>query len=104
MLLPAWLHSLHTCCKRHIGRDTFVLFQPQGNGEVKGRTQRSKARKNAEHAVLDGAVERATNEWSALGVTDMRVSPFVHALRTPLVHGCLVYFLAGAGDFTCRGS
>ena len=94
----------------HAAKDTSVVtrsscFSPkQGNGEVKGRTQRSKARKNAEHAVLDGAVERATNEWSALGVTDMRVSPFVHALRTPLVHGCLVYFVAGASEFTCRGS
>jgi hypothetical protein len=32
MLLPAWLLSLHTCCKRHIGLDTFVLFQPQEGG------------------------------------------------------------------------
>ena len=86
----------------HAAKDTSVV--KQGNGEVKGRTQRSKARKNAEHAVLDEAVERATNEWCALGVTDMRVSPFVHALRTPLVHGCLVYFVAGASEFTCRGS
>ena len=73
----------------HAAKDTSVVthsscFSPkQGNGEVKGLTQRSKARKNAEHAVLDEAVERATNEWSALGVTDMRVSPFVHAILLP---------------------
>ena len=88
----------------HAAKDTSVVTRSSCFSPKKGRTQRSKARKNAEHAVLDEAVERATNEWSALGVTDMRVSPFVHALRTPLVHGCLVYFVAGAGEFTCRGS
>ena len=88
----------------HAAKDTSVVTRSSCFSPKKGRTQRSKARKNAEHAVLDEAVERATNEWSALGVTDMRVSPFVHALRTPLVHGCLVYFVAGASEFTCRGS
>ena len=88
----------------HAAKDTSVVTRSSCFSARKGRFQRSKERKNAEHAVLDGAVELATNEWNALGVTDMRVSPFVHALRTPLVHGCLVYFLAGAGDFTCRGS
>jgi hypothetical protein len=68
MLLPAWLLSLHTCCKRHNGLDTFVLFQPQEGQRLKAIDN---ARDNAEHAVLDETVELATNEWNALGVTDM---------------------------------
>ena len=88
----------------HAAKDTSVVTRSSCFSARKGRIQRSKERRNAEHAVLDGAVELATNEWNALGVTDMRVSPFVHALRTPFVHGCPVYFLAGAGEFSCRGS
>jgi ribosomal protein L22 len=35
------------------------------------RKERRNASNNAEHALLDEAVELATNEWNALGVTDM---------------------------------
>ena len=106
---------LATCCCPlgsiiciHAAKDTSVLTHSSCCSPKTARIQRrkaAKARNHAEHAFLDEAVELATNEWNALGVTDMRVSPFLHAPRTPFVHGCPVYFLAGASDskFSCRG-
>jgi hypothetical protein len=89
----------------HAAKDTSVLTRSSCFSSKKARIQRRKARNIAEHAVLDEAVQLANNDWNALGVTDMRVSPFVHALRTPFVHRCPVYLLAGASDskFSCRG-
>jgi len=95
----------------HAAKDTSVLTRSSCFSPKSARIQRlkaAKARNNAaEHALLDEAVELATNEWNAQGVTDMRVSPFLHAPRTPFVlsHGCPVYFLAGASysKFACRG-
>ena len=49
----------------HAAKDTSVVTRSSCFSARKGRIQRSNARKNAEHAVLDEAVERATNEWSA---------------------------------------
>jgi hypothetical protein len=107
---------LATCCCPlgsiiciHAAKDTSVLtrsscFSPK-KAARKARKERSNASNIAEQAVLDEAVQLATNEWNALGVTDMRVSLFVHAPRTPFVHRCPVYLLAGASDskFSCRG-
>ena len=88
----------------HAAKDTLVSKRLSCFSPRKTRTKRNKAGNKADHAVLDEAVELANNEWNALGVTDVRVSQFVHALRTPFVDACPVYFVAGASDFSCRGS
>ena len=71
----------------HAAKDTSVLTRSSCFSPRKERRMRNKAKRvslsNAEHAVLDEFVELATNEWNTLGVTDMRVFPFVHALRIP---------------------
>ena len=70
----------------HAAKDTSVLTRSSCFSPKSARIQRlkaAKARNNAEHALLDEAVQLATNEWNALGVTDMRVSPFVHAILLP---------------------
>ena len=58
----------------HAAKDTSVLTRSSCFSPKSARIQRlkaAKARNNAEHALLDEAVELATNEWNALGVTDM---------------------------------
>ena len=71
----------------HAATDTSVLTRSSCFSPRKERRMRNEAKRvslsNAEHAVLDEFVELATSEWNTLGVTDMRVFPFVHALRIP---------------------
>ena len=59
----------------HAAKDTSVLthsscFSPKKAART-ARKERINASNNAEQALLHEAVELATNEWNALGVTDM---------------------------------
>ena len=72
------------------------------------KSNNDNARTDADGAVLPAVVVQANDEWKAIGVTDMRVSRFVDALHTAFMDKCVdkcpVYFVAGASDFSCRGS
>jgi hypothetical protein len=86
----------------HAAKDTLVLFQAQED------RHNDNARTDADGAVLPAVVVQANDEWKAIGVTDMRVSRFVDALHTAFMDKCVdkcpVHFVAGASDFSCRGS
>ena len=96
---------MHTCCKK----THWSCFRLKKTGKKTGtKSNNDNARTDADGAVLPAVVVQANDEWKAIGVTDMRVSRFVDALHTAFMDKCVdkcpVHFVAGASDFSCRGS